>query len=295
MAAVPLTAGCSRGYDEGPDPLVPLLEQARSDAAAATTLIRSSTKEVDAARQVVEVRTAHAEALKAEVDRLNRPKAPVKPDAPSEAGDLDALKQLLVNARKQAEEMVGAQPRYRAGLVAAVAAGCASLQRVAPGLDPGEDAGPLQVPNTSQLPTDSVDAVQQALASEHTAIWIYGLVSAYLPAEFDKAVTEGAAEHVTRRDLCERVLSAAGSTPISPEAAYVPPKPVTDAASAKVVVAVAESDATVAWRSVVERTDDVGLRTMATRALIASARRGTPWRMESGTKPAAVALPGQPS
>jgi hypothetical protein len=292
VVAVPLAAACSKGYDEGPDPLVPLLEQAMSDAAAATTLAGSSPKDADAAKQVADARTAHAEALRSEVDRLNRPKASNSPVSPASFGpDLAGLKQRLADARKQAEGMVGAQPRYRASLLASIAAGCAGLQRIAPGLDVEETAAALDAPTSATLPAESVDALQQALAAEHAAIWTYGLVSAYLPADVAKAATDGSAEHVKRRDFCERVLTAAGGTPVSPEAAYVPPKPVTDAASAKAVVATAESDTTTAWRGVVGRTDDAGLRTTATRALIASVRRGTPWRMEAGEKPAAVALP----
>jgi hypothetical protein len=291
MVAVPLAAACSTGYDESPDPLVPLLEQAKSDAAAATTLAGSSPKDAPAAQEVADARTAHAEALQSEVDRLNRPKAsnPVSPA--SFAPDLAGLKQRLADARKQAEGMVGAQPRYRASLLASIAAGCAGLQRIAPGLDVTETAAALDAPTSATLPAETVNALQQALAAEHAAIWTYGLVSAYLPADYTKAVTEGAAEHVTRRDYCERALTSAGATPVSPEAAYVPPNPVSDAASAKAVVATAESDTTTAWHAVVGSTDDAVLRTTATRAFIASARRGTPWRMEAGEKPAAVALP----
>jgi hypothetical protein len=293
LVAGPFTAACSKGYDVGPDPLAPLLEQATSDAAAATALTQSATGNADAAKQVADARTAHAAALKSEVDRLNLPKAAASPKPSAPAATMDGLKQRLADARKQAEQMVSTQPRYRAGLLASIAAGCAGLQRIAPGLGPGLDAPALAAPANAQLPSESVAALQQALAAEHAAIWVYGLVSAFLPADFNKAVADGSTEHVKRRDLCERMLTAAGATPISPEAAYVTPKPVSDAASAKSVVATAESDTAAAWLGVVGRTDDTGLRTMATSALIAASRRGTPWRMESGAKPAAVALPGE--
>jgi hypothetical protein len=292
LVAVPLTAACSQGYDLGPDPLAPLLEQAKSDAAAANALAQSSPADADAATQVADARTAQAQALQSEVDRLNRPKAAASATSTAPATTVDALKQRLADARTQAEQMVGTLPRYRAGLLASIAAGCASLQRVAPALGPGLDATALAPPTAAKLAPESVAALQEALAAEHAAIWVYGLVSAFLPADYSRAVADGSAEHVTGRDICVRVLTATGATPVSPEAAYVTPKPVSDAASAKSVVATAESDTAVAWRGVVERTDDVGLRTLATTALIASARRGTPWRMDSGVKPFAVALPG---
>jgi hypothetical protein len=294
LVAVPLAAACSKGYDLGPDPLVPLLEQAKSDAAAATALAQSSPADADAATQVADARTAQAQALQSEVDRLNRPKAAASASSTAPATTVDALKQRLADARTQAEQMVGTQPRYRAGLLASIAAGCAGLQRVAPALGPGQDATTLAEPTAAKLAPESVNALQQALAAEHAAIWVYGLVSAFLPTDYSRAVADGSTEHVKRRDYCVRVLTAAAATPVSPEPAYVTPKPVSDAATAKSVVATAESDTAAAWRGVVEGTDDVGLRTMATSALIASARRGTPWRMDSGEKPFAVALPGQP-
>jgi hypothetical protein len=288
--AIPLAAACGKGYDESPDPLVPLLEQAKSDAAAATSLAQSSAKDADVAKQVAAARTEHAQALQSEVDRLNRPKSSAKAsDAPSEG--VAGLKLRLAAARAQAESLLGTESRYRAGLLASIAGGCAGLQRLTPALDSGESSTDLAQPSITILPPAAVEALQQALSAEHAAIWTYGLVSAYLSADFTKAANEGSAEHVKRRDFCERVLSAAGATPVSAEAAYVPPKPVTDESSAKAVVATAESDTTAAWRGVVGQTDDPGLRSSATRALIASARRGTPWRMASDQKPSAVALP----
>jgi hypothetical protein len=287
---IPLAAACGKGYDESPDPLVPLLEQAKSDAAAATSLAQSSAKDADVAKQVAAARTEHAQALQSEVDRLNRPKSSAKPsDTPSEG--VAGLKLRLAAARAQAESLVGTESRYRAGLLASIAGGCAGLQRLTPALDSGESSTDLAQPSITILPPAAVEALQQALSAEHAAIWTYGLVSAYLSADFTKATNEGSAEHVKRRDFCERVLSAAGATPVSAEAAYVPPKPVTDESSAKAVVATAESDTTAAWRGVVGQTDDPGLRSSATRALIASARRGTPWRIASDQKPSAVALP----
>jgi hypothetical protein len=144
------------------------------------------------------------------------------------------------------------------------------------------------------VPGGSVDAVQKALGAEHAAVWIYSLVSAFLPASFNNALTEGVTAHRALRDTTERALTAASATPRGPEAAYVPPQPVTDQASSLAVLAVAESDAAVAWRSVLENTDDPDLRKTALGALSGSAVRATRWRKAAGTTPAATAMPGQP-
>lgn len=286
--AVPLAA-CGPGYDESPDPLRPLLAAAEADAAAARALAKGAN--ADVAGQLADARAAHAAALKSEVDRLNRP-APSPSATPPAPADLAAMKDRLAAARKQAEDLVGGLPRYRAGLVAAVAAGCAALQRTAPALGPGEDA-PALTPSSGAVPAEAVEPLQTALAAEHAAVWVYGLVSAFLPGEFGDAEKAGAAEHAVRRDALQTMLSASGATPVPPEAAYVPKKPVTDAKSASLVVATAEADCAAAWLAVVNHTDDAGLRTTAVHALVAASRRGTPWRSEAGEKPVAIAMPGQ--
>jgi len=144
------------------------------------------------------------------------------------------------------------------------------------------------------LPASSVSAVQAALGAEHAAIWVYGLVSAFLPDSFNAPVAEGATAHRARRDTTERLLADAGETPQPAEPAYVPPKPVTDAPSAMAVLILAESDTTVAWRAVLERTDDSSLRRSALEALTTAAVRATRWRRAAGTAPATPAFPGQP-
>lgn len=68
--AVPLAA-CRTGYSDEPDPLALLAEQATADAAAANALAAGSSTEAGVAREVAATRSAQAQALQAEVDRLN--------------------------------------------------------------------------------------------------------------------------------------------------------------------------------------------------------------------------------
>ena len=139
----------------------------------------------------------------------------------------------------------------------------------------------------------SVDAVQDALAAEHAAVWTYGLVSAFIPVPQQlAAVADGATAHRARRDVTERWLRDAGATPRPPAPAYLPPQPVDSAASAIAALVAVESDACVAWRGVLERTDDGALRTSALDALTASAVRATRWRKAAGLTPASIAFPG---
>jgi hypothetical protein len=145
------------------------------------------------------------------------------------------------------------------------------------------------------LPSDAASATQAALGAEHAALWVYGLVSAFLTGTYDAAVQECKNAHRARRDATELLLSGAGQSPRSAEPAYVPPQPVTDQASAIAVIVLAETDATVAWRAVLERTDDKTLRAAALDGLTDAAVRATRWRLAGGQTPATPPLPGAPS
>lgn len=147
---------------------------------------------------------------------------------------------------------------------------------------------------TSTLQGDSAAAVQAALGAEHAAMWAYGLVTAFMSDELDEAVRTATSVHRARRDVTETLLADAGQTPHPAEPAYVPATPVTDQAGAIAVLVVAESDATVAWRAVLDRTDDAELRRTALESLTGSAVQAARWRRVLGTAPATPALPGQP-
>jgi hypothetical protein len=137
----------------------------------------------------------------------------------------------------------------------------------------------------------NVDAVQDALAAEHAAVWTYGLVSAFA-AQQATAVAEGALAHRARRDTTERWLRDKGATPRPPAPAYLPPAPVDSAASAIAALIAVETDGCVAWRGVIERTDDPELRKTALDALTTSAIRATRWRKIAGITPVSITLPG---
>lgn len=147
----------------------------------------------------------------------------------------------------------------------------------------------------TSLPEEAASATQDALGAEHAALWVYRLVSAFLPSRYDDSLREGVTTHRSRRDETELLLSGAGQNPRSAEAAYPPPQPVTDEASAIAVVVVAETDVAVAWRAVLERTDDKSLRAIALAGLTDAAVWATRWRLAGGQSPAAPPLPGVPS
>ena len=110
-------------------------------------------------------------------------------------------------------------------------------------------------------PQVPVGALQGALGAEHAAVWVYGLVGAFLPDALSRRLDEAGIAHQARRDATQRILIDAGATPVPPEPGYLTPEPVTDAASALRLAITAETDAASAWRSVVERSPaDADLR-----------------------------------
>ncbi|GLZ40076.1 ferritin-like domain-containing protein [Actinokineospora sp. NBRC 105648] len=158
-----------------------------------------------------------------------------------------------------------------------------------------EQAQPSSIaPSRAPLPQDTLAAVQAALGAEHAAVWVYGLVSAFLPASFDAPILAGTTAHRARRDATERLLGSAGAVPQAAEPAYLPPKPVTNQASALELLVGAEQDGTVAWRAVLERTDDADVRKIAAEALTETAVRAVRWRKLAGLAPLTPSMPGQP-
>jgi hypothetical protein len=150
-------------------------------------------------------------------------------------------------------------------------------------------------PPPGSPPPDPVTtaAVQTALGAEHAAVWCYGLVEAFLSDTLDQRAQEDLTAHRARRDLTVRLLADYGVTPVSGEPAYRTPTPVTDQNSAMRLVVTAETDAAAAWRSVLERCDDQGLRRMALDGLNDAAVRGARWSQQLGSTPLVPVFPGR--
>jgi hypothetical protein len=137
-ALLPVVAACTEepSAPPPPDPLAELAAKARADAALATAVAAAQPALAAAATEIAQARTEHATALRAEVDRERPPpassasssRAAAPPEAPADG--VAALVDALTSAEKQAADLVPSVPRYRAGLLGSVAAGCASLRVV---------------------------------------------------------------------------------------------------------------------------------------------------------------------
>ncbi|HEX5114564.1 MAG TPA: ferritin-like domain-containing protein [Pseudonocardiaceae bacterium] len=320
--AGPLAAACtSQPPPPPPDPLQPMLKAATKDAATAKAAAATFTDNGPTLAVIAAVRLQQATALRAEVNRAAgvpagatptaSPTTTAKPPKLADESTVTAqLMQGLTMAQHQAASLLPKLPRYRTGLVGSVAAGCASLAEAldskpitvtsATSAAPAPSGGTATLNGSTSatpsantpLPADTGTALQHALGAENAALWLYGTASAFVSSSVDAELDAAMNAVQNLRDASGQRLSSGGVTPQPAQPAYLVPTPVTNQPTALAALAVAESDATVAWRSVLEHTDDSGLRAAALAALVDSAVRQTRWRRLSGQSPASIAMPG---
>ena len=134
---MPVVAACSNDTPPAPDALLPVLSSARQDVAAAHAAAAAFPDNAPTFTVIATVREQHANAIQQEITRAggatpsSGSAAPTTtaPSAPagSENAAFTQLVSSLRSAQQQAAALVPTVPRYRAGLVGSVSAGCASL------------------------------------------------------------------------------------------------------------------------------------------------------------------------
>lgn len=145
MLALGALAGCT-GDDvvHEPDPLAAQEVAARADAAAASAAIAVAPDRHAALTAIAAERTAHADALRTEIDRAvgvyadgtkpaHRTRAVSGPSAvasgsavpPTTPPSVETLRTQLTASQKSAAELARALTGYRAGLLASISAACA--------------------------------------------------------------------------------------------------------------------------------------------------------------------------
>lgn len=145
----------------------------------------------------------------------------------------------------------------------------------------------------SRIDDTAAAALQNALGTEHAALWSYSLVLAFLPAAQVQQARGDELAHTALRGAVEETLTQLGRTPATAQPAYAVPRPVTDGASAVALAVVAENDCLVAWRAVVDRCPDRSLRRVALTALTDATLRCSRWRAGANLLPAVPVFPGR--
>jgi hypothetical protein len=150
VLALGAAAGCADKTVYEPDPLAAQEVSARADAAAATAAIALTPQRHGALTTIASERTAHADALLAEINRVigtygdgttptHRTRAL---DAPANSGPspatsgtavapvtpptIDQLRDRITNSQQSAADLARTQSGYRAGLLASISAACAT-------------------------------------------------------------------------------------------------------------------------------------------------------------------------
>jgi hypothetical protein len=131
-----------------------------------------------------------------------------------------------------------------------------------------------------------------ALATEHATIYGYGVVSAHSTPDLNYLVSNSLAEHRARREAAIALFKAHGIEAPLPAAGYSLPMRVDDPAGAGRLAVRMEQDTATAWRAVVERATDDGVRAFAVAAMLETAVTAARWRRAVGENPVIVAFPG---
>jgi hypothetical protein len=132
---------CGRGSDrpDEPDPLIALADAARADAALAAAAIAADPELAARVDPLRAARVEHAVALDAEVVRAGGTPGSTAPPAPSPSADpagvtqsvtLARVREAVATSQRGAAALVPDLPAERVGLVASVAACCATYAAV---------------------------------------------------------------------------------------------------------------------------------------------------------------------
>jgi hypothetical protein len=133
-----------------------------------------------------------------------------------------------------------------------------------------------------------LNAVQNALAAEHAAVYGYGVVGAHLNGAARQGALDAFDSHRYRRDQLRQLVIAAGGDPVAAEPAYQLPFPVRDARAAVALASHLESAAAGAYAELVAAATGADRR-FAAQALQGAAVRAARW---GGTS---TAFPGLPN
>lgn len=136
LLALSAVTSCADEAPAEPDPLAAEEVLARADAKAARAAIATEPQRHGALSTIATERTAHADALRTEIERAigvygdgttpaHNTDTPATSPTPAGAPSVNTLRIGLATARRSAAELAAAQSTYRAGLLASISASCA--------------------------------------------------------------------------------------------------------------------------------------------------------------------------
>ena len=135
-------------------------------------------------------------------------------------------------------------------------------------------------------------ALFDAVATEHAAIYGYGIVSAHSAPDDNDLVSQALAQHRERREAAIKMLTDNSAKAPLPAAGYQLPFVVATAVDAGKLAVRIENDCATAWRAVIEQATSEQDRTFGVTALTESAVLAARWNQVLGVWPVTVAFPG---
>ncbi len=139
------------------------------------------------------------------------------------------------------------------------------------------------------------EALQNALAAAHTAVWGYGVVGAALGPEARGPAAAAETAHRDVRDGVTALLVERAVDPVGAEGGYTLPFPVISAVDAAKLGVVLEDGVAAAWVRVLDQAADSPARQLAVEILGATEVRAVGWRAAAGQTPVTRAFPGLPA
>jgi hypothetical protein len=138
-----------------------------------------------------------------------------------------------------------------------------------------------------------LEALQFGLAVEHQAVYGYGLVIARLRGEQRAPALAALRRHQERRDQIAELVAGLHVEPTPAAPAYLPPTPVTDAATAiDLATRIEDDSAGAAWDVVAASAPSSPARRLGVAWMVEATKRAGCWHALAGTP--APSMPGQP-
>lgn len=153
---------------------------------------------------------------------------------------------------------------------------------------------PQPVPDPDRPDDAAQAALFDAVATEHGAIYGYGVVSAHSTPEDNALVAESMAQHRVRREEALAMLAERSVNPPLPAAGYEVPLEVADPGDAAELAVRMESDTATAWRAVLEQAQTPEDRRFAVTAMTQAAVLAARWNQVLGVPQITTAFPGGP-
>jgi len=149
-------------------------------------------------------------------------------------------------------------------------------------------------PNPDRPSEADTAALFDAVATEHAAIYGYGIVSAHSSPDENDLVSQALARHRERREAAIAMLTEGSAKSPLPAVGYQLPFAVNDPVGAAKLAVQMENDCAVAWRAVIEQATAEQDRAFGVTALTESAVLAARWNQVLGVWPVTVAFPDNP-